>query len=141
MSIRAAVVMLVLVSGWPVAGSAEPSLSASELLQYCSDWRDERHSSASLYCPAYVRGFMDGAASKTRVRAGSEAVAESFLDRARRTRLADRDSVRPSYCIDSSLGLENLIAQVLTVGNELAIGDDMKAHDLLLRTLHRFHRC
>ena len=49
--------------------------------------------------------------------------------------------MRPSYCIDSSLGLENLIAQVLTVGNELAIGDDMNAHDLLLRTLHRFHRC
>jgi hypothetical protein len=141
MSIRTAILMLVLVSGWPVAGHAEPSLSASELLQYCSAWRDEPRSSTGLYCPAYVRGFMDGAASKTRLRAGSEVVAESFLDRARRTRLTDRNSVRPSYCVDSALALESLIAQVLTVGEGLSGADDLKAHDLLVRTLQRFHRC
>jgi hypothetical protein len=141
MSLRTAVLILVLVSGWPATGRAEPWLSASELLQYCSAWRDEPHSSAGLYCPAYVRGFMDGAASKTRLRAGSEVVAESFLDRARRTRLTDRNSVRPSYCVDSASTLESLIAQVLTVGEELVIGDDLKAHELLLRTLQRFHRC
>lgn len=93
-----AVLILVLVSGWPATGRAEPSLSASELLQYCSAWRDEPHSSAGLYCPAYVRGFMDGAASKTRLRAGSEVVAESFLDRARRTRLTASCSQRSRDC-------------------------------------------
>lgn len=140
MSVRAAVVILVLVCGWPVAGSTEPSLSASELLQYCSAWRDEPHTSAGLYCPAYVRGFLDGAASQSRLRIASEVVAESFLDRARRTRLGDRSSVRPSYCLDS-VSMESLIAQVLTVSEELAIGDDLKADDLLVRALQRFHRC
>jgi hypothetical protein len=133
--------MLVLSSGWPVASHAEPALSASELLQHCSAWRDEPHSSAGLYCPAYVRGFLDGAASQARLRVASEVVAESFLERARRTRLTDRNSVRPSYCVDSASTLESLIAQVLTVGEELVIGDDLKAHELLLRTLQRFHRC
>jgi hypothetical protein len=141
MSIRTAVLMLVFVSGWPIEGDADQSPSASEFLRSCSAWRDGPRSSAGLYCVGYVRGFMAGAASKTRLRAGSEVVAESFLDRARRTRLTDRNSVRPSYCVDSALTLESLIAQVLTVGEELGIGEDLKAHDLLLRTLQRFHRC
>jgi hypothetical protein len=141
MSIRSAVLMFVVISSWPVACWAEPSLSASELLHYCSAWRDEPRSSTGLYCQAYVRGFMDGAASQARLRVNSKVAAESFLDRARRTRLADRNSVRPSYCLDSVETVEKLIAQMLTVGDELTIADDLNARDLLLRTLQRFHRC
>jgi hypothetical protein len=121
---------------------ADTPLSGAQLREYCITWRDEPSSSAAAACVAYIRGFLDGAASlDARVRPEAEAVPESLVERARRTRLSPRYVGRPPYCVDASVPLSRIIHQLLAHYETRQFGEQLDASVLMASTLRRFHPC
>jgi Ssp1 endopeptidase immunity protein Rap1a len=121
---------------------ADAPLSAAQLREYCIAWTDEPGSAAAAACVAYVQGFLDGATSVDgRLRKDAQTGPESFLDRARRTRLASAYAQRPPYCVDVSVPLSRIIHELLAHYETRQFGEDRQASVLVASTLRRFHPC
>lgn len=122
--------------------TADAPLSAAQLREYCMAWRAEPGSSAAAACIAYVQGFLDGATSiDGRIQTEAAAKSESFLDRARRTRLAPTNMARPPYCLDASVPLSRIIHQLLAHYETRQLDEELPASAVVASTLRRFHPC
>lgn len=121
--------------------AAETALSSVQFYEYCKAFQTAPRSTEGRACAAYVRGFLDGAvASDTRVQF-SAVKAESWLERARRTRLGTRHVRKPAYCIESSTPLEQIIGNVLAYAEIHQLRDDLPASEVISSALQRFYAC
>jgi hypothetical protein len=101
--VRAALLTAFAISAPAVAQIA--SLTAAELYSACLAYREDPGTADGRACSGYVRGFLDAAAQP------SEAVssAESFRERAVRTRIGARRASFVRYCLDESVSLEQVV--------------------------------
>lgn len=124
------------------AASGAAPISAPELLEHCRAYNDEPRSSAGLLCAAYVGGFVEGVGALSSRRATSgDSGAESFTDRALRTRLGVPVACEPVYCLDDSASLQQFIADILVYAEQNPPERDMSANDVVVATLRNFHPC
>jgi hypothetical protein len=122
--------------------TADAPLTAAQLRESCIAWTEEPGSSGAAACVAYIRGFLDGAISiDERIHTPAAGVPESFIDRARRTRLAPAYTGRPQYCVDASVPLSRIIHEVLAHYETRQFSEDLEAAALVAGTLRRFHPC
>ena len=121
--------------------AAEAGLSSSHLYVYCKAFQTAPHQTEGRICAAYVRGFLDSAVvGDVRVRAPA-LEQESWLDRARRTRLGSWHLRKPVYCIDSSAPLEQIVRNLVAYAETHAPREDLPASAMLRSALERFHSC
>jgi hypothetical protein len=136
-SIPALLLTCAMVSG----GAAEPVLSGMQLFEYCKAFQTAPRSAEGRICAAYVRGFLDGAlVSDVRVQA-RVVESESWLERARRTRLGTRHVRKFVYCLDPSTPLEQIIGKVVTYAETRPQQDDLPASVTISYALQRFYAC
>jgi hypothetical protein len=141
--IRAAATAITLTLAIPVPVCASELVSGAHLAERCRAFLQDAGSEDGRFCVAYVRGFIDGSSNVVWMTppgatAGST---ESFGQRAARTRLGRGLIVRPKYCIDGSLGMTELVEQIVAVADERPPRDDVDAAALLYATFARFHQC
>lgn len=120
---------------------AEPPLKASQLHEICLAWHLEPGSNAAESCAAYIRGFLDGAANIDDRTASSPDRTESFVARARRTRLGRTHLGSPPYCIDQSVVLTQVIDHLLLYCERRQLDGAMRASTLLAQVLGEFYPC
>ncbi len=118
-------------------------LSAAELVAHCRSYLEEPGSGNAVFCDAYVRGFLDGAVSiDSRVRLVPEIGSESWLERARRTRLPrSRLFGRPAYCIEAEVHRGQIIADLVAHAASSPPSAEVWAGDFLALVLRRMHPC
>lgn len=127
----------------PVPVDGFEFVSSARLAERCRAYVQDADSADGRFCAAYVRGFIDGSALvvfKTPPD-GDVRSAESFGQRAARTRLGRPLTVRPEYCVDGSLGMARLVEQIVAIADERPPRDDVDATVLLYAMLARFHKC
>jgi hypothetical protein len=135
-----AVLFGLLAAGSAASGAAP--ISAPELLEHCRAYGDEPQSSAGLLCAAYVGGFVEGAGVLNSQHAtAGDSSAESFTDRALRTRLGLSAPCQPVYCLYKSVSLAQFIADVLVYAEQNPPRRNMSANDVVVATLRNFHPC
>jgi hypothetical protein len=66
---------------------------------------------------------------------------ESWLERARRTRLGTRHVRKFVYCLDPSTPLEQIIGKVVTYAETRPQQDDLPASVTISYALQRFYAC
>jgi hypothetical protein len=113
--------------------------SSEELVERCRSYAADPDGRDGTFCIAYVQGFID--ASPLVAIRHDDKVAESFTQRAARTRLGRPVSSRPKYCIDSVTRLDDMISQILDQAVVTPPRDDTDASVLLYATFARFHAC
>lgn len=129
-----------LVCAVPCGTATEAPLSAKALHTHCLSYRQDPSSATSQVCAAYVRGFLEGSTTaQGRIRKPALA-AESWLERAQRTRLGSRHSAT-SYCIDAAVSVAHIIEQLVLHADTNPPRADTPASAMLLATLQRFHSC
>jgi len=122
------------------ATSAELApLTAAELHKLCLDYSRFPQSSTYHACEAYLRGFIEGS-PYVHLQLPRSA-GESFTERAFRTRYGAPGRVRPRYCVNGSVTLNDLVIQVLVQAESQPPSDEKDASVLIESTLNRFHRC
>lgn len=121
----------------------DTQLSAAELVARCRSYLEEPGSDNAVFCDAYVRGFLDGAVSvDSRVRLVPEIESESWLERARRTRLpGSRLFGRPAYCIEAEVPRGQIIADLVAHAASSPPSAEIWAGDFLALVLRRMHPC
>jgi hypothetical protein len=141
--IRATATAIMLTLAMPATVGALELVSGAHLAERCRAFLQDAGSEDGRFCVAYVRGFIDGSANVVWKAPPDTAVGstESFGQRAARTRLGRSLIVRPKYCIDGSLGMTELVAQIVAVADEQPPRDDVDAAGLLYATFARFHKC
>jgi hypothetical protein len=107
----------------------------------CRAWHFEPGSAAAESCAAYVRGFLDGAANIDERTASGPDRNESYIDRARRTRLGGAQVARPPYCIDRTVPVSQVIDRLLLYSEGQRFDDATLASTLLARVLVQFYAC
>jgi hypothetical protein len=125
------------------AAVAFDQVSSAGLAERCRAYLQDADSPDGRFCAGYVRGFIDGS-PEVALMASPEGAArprESFAQRAARTRLGRSPRARPEYCIDASLGMMQLVEQVVAMADEQSPRDEVDASVLLHATLARFHSC
>jgi hypothetical protein len=121
--------------------AADSALSSVQLHEYCKAFQTAPGSSEGRVCAAYVSGLIDGLLlSDARVHV-SAAADESWLERARRTRLGTRPVRKPVYCIDSSASLEQVIQRVVSYAETAPPRDDLPASVMIRYALQHFYAC
>jgi hypothetical protein len=125
----------------PLATTAATPMSATELHGYCLAHRADPDSAASRICAAYVRGFLEGSVKAEGHTRTPAFTAESWLERARRTRLGPRNSTRAVYCIDADISAAQIIEQLLLHADTHPPRVDTPASAMLLATLRRLRAC
>ena len=122
--------------------AAETMLSSVQLHEYCKSFQTAPGSSAGRVCAAYVGGFIEGlvVVGDARVQ-DSAAASESWLERARRTRLGSHYVRKPTYCIDSSTALEQIIRNIAAYAETRPPRDDVPANAMIRSALQRFYSC
>jgi hypothetical protein len=133
-----AIVLLTAALPSPVLHAFE-FVSSAEVADRCRAYLQDVDSEDGRYCAAYVRGFIDGSALVV-LKADPDST-ESFAQRAARTRLGRPLIVRPEYCIDASLGMTQLVQQIVAVADERPPREDVDAAVLLYATFDRYHKC
>jgi Ssp1 endopeptidase immunity protein Rap1a len=124
----------------PCGTATEAPLSAIELHAHCLSYRQEPSSAASQLCAAYVRGFLEGSTTaQGRIRKPAVA-AESWLERAQRTRLRPQHSAN-AYCIDAAVSVAHIIEQLLLHADTHPPRAETPASAMLLAALQRFQSC
>ncbi len=127
-------------------------LSAEELASHCTAFPDDVDSVDGQYCVRYVQGFIDGAvATDVRVMLNIEAEAEareSFADRAKRTRMIDRNSQRRAagyaeFCLGDPVPLAEVVGKVVEDLDERvkAMDSPGTARDVVYESLRRHYPC
>ena len=133
----------------PRASAIEP-LTAEQLQQACVEFRGQADSPYSALCVYYVKGFLDGAvATDGRVAENVAAEieeAESFTDRAIRTRVGSRlEEYGPSVYAEFCVGQPDPITEVVMhVVEELERYDDLdgvQAQSVVYASLRRHYPC
>jgi hypothetical protein len=142
-SIRAAAMAAMLTLAMPTTVDALELVSGAHLAERCRGFLQDAGSEDGRFCVAYVRGFIDGSANVVWKAPADVALSstESFGQRAARTRLGRGLIVRPKYCIDGSLGMTELVEQIVAVADERPPQEDVDAAVLLYATFARFHKC
>lgn len=122
--------------------AAETVLSSVQLHEYCKAFQTAPRSTEGRICAAYVGGFIEGlvVVGDARVQ-DSAAAGESWLERARRTRLGTHYVRKPAYCIDSSTPLEQIIRNIASYAQTHPPRDDVPANAMLRSALQRFYSC
>ena len=146
--------LIALVSFIFVAAEADAVeiLSAEELASHCTAFPDDVDSVDGQYCIRYVQGFIDGAvATDVRVMLNIEAEAEnkeSFSERAKRTRMIDRNSQRRAagyaeFCLGDPVPLAEVVAKVVEDLDERikAMDSSGTARDAVYESLRRHYPC
>ena len=136
---HAAWAVVVLVATVPSPVNALELVSSTQVADRCRAYLQDADSEGGRFCAAYVRGFIDGSAIV--VLKPPPDAAESFAQRAARTRLGRPLIVRPEYCIDGSIGMTRLVEQIVAVADERPPREDADAAALLYATFARFHKC
>jgi hypothetical protein len=122
--------------------AAETMLSSVQLHEYCKAFQTAPSSSAGRVCAAYVGGFIEGLVVVGDARVEDSAAAgESWLERARRTRLGSHYVRKPTYCIDSSTPLEQIIRNIAAYAETRPPRDDVPANAMIRSALERFYSC
>jgi hypothetical protein len=122
-------------------GVALGPLYSAQLAGRCRVFQAEPDSKDGLSCSAYVRGFIDGSPHVLVLSRQQSKPSESFTDRAARTRLGRLSPSRPQYCIDASLSMRDLVAQILATADAMSAGHEVDATVLLHETFALFHKC
>jgi len=120
---------------------ADPPLTALRLHELCLEWRLDPASTAGASCIAYVRGYLDGAAAIDERTASAPSLAESFIERARRTRLGRAQVGRPPYCLAEQVSTSEVIDSLLVYCQTQSLNGEMLAGALLTRVLGEFYPC
>ena len=122
--------------------AAETMLSSVQLHEYCKAFQTAPSSSEGRVCAAYVGGFIEGLIVVGEARVHESAAAgESWLERARRTRLGAHYVRKPAYCIDSSTPLEQIIRNIASYAETRPPRDDVPANAMIRSALQRFYSC
>jgi hypothetical protein len=131
----------ILIACWiPVCATGATPLSSSQLREHCLAYQVAADSDGGQVCAAYIRGFLDGLGTDGRSRA-PVIQAESWLDRARRTRLGSREARKPSFCLDETVTIGQIIGNLLVHAQSRPPQQDVPASALLRSALQRFHPC
>ena len=135
---------------FPLVAPAVQPMSAENLRGYCRDVVEFPETAESQLCVAYVNAFIDGAiATDPRVAANVVSEidgAESFTDRAIRTRVIDRmrrlgPSVYADFCVGQPVPIEEVVGHVR---NELEQQDalvDEYAQTVVYSVLRQHYPC
>jgi hypothetical protein len=132
-TVRAALLAAIAISAPAAAQIA--SLTAAELYSACLAYRDNPDTADGRACYGYVRGFLDATARPS----AEVSSAESFRERAARTRIGARRTSFERYCLDESVSLE----QVVDVLMERRVADPQgtSAATAVHGTLRRLDGC
>jgi hypothetical protein len=126
----------------PLHAAELTPLSSVELHDLCLAYSEAPEGDEAQACAAYVRGFIEGSERVVlRKQNRAETRAESFSERAWRTRLGTRQPPEPKYCVAETLSMKTFITQLLTQAERTPPTHDMSAQELLYATLTRFYRC
>lgn len=130
-----------LLAAGSLAAHAESSaqvarLSAAELYDSCLAYRADPDGARGRECHAYVRGVVDASRSPD---AGWSSRAESFRERALRTRAGARAASLPRYCLAASLSVDRLVGDLLT--HRVADPDGTSASTAVDWSLRRIGGC
>jgi hypothetical protein len=140
-SLKRNIVLLALFMAATEANGFAP-LSGAQLLEYCRAYADEPEGSSGLLCATYVSGFVEGAGATASQQAISGDIStESFADRALRTRLGLPRRCEPAYCLESSVSLEQFIADVLEYAERNPPERNMSANDVVVSALGSLYAC
>lgn len=147
----AAAAGFIAISLFAPSASAVEALSTEELLSHCELYDEDPENRDGIFCIRYIQGFIDGAvATDERVTmnvADEVDRAESFTERAMRTRLGSRlDKFGPSYYAEFCIGepeelksvVLNVIADLLDPSTNAA---SPLARDVVYNTLRREYPC
>ncbi len=132
---------------------AVEALSTEELAEHCEIYLNEPDGEDGIFCVRYIQGFIDGAiATDERVTLnvadefGSEE-AESFTERAIRTRLGNRlqefgSSYYAEFCLGEPVPLKEVVDLVVAdVLDPLRTMNRPLARDVVYTTLRREYPC
>jgi hypothetical protein len=136
-----AVCLMGVTHGTHSAGVSIGPVSGARLAERCRVFQLEPDGKDGRFCSAYVRGFVDGSPYVLIRTTQHPDSRESFTERAARTRLGRLTPLRPQYCIDTSLSMRDLVAQILATADTLNADYEADASVLLYATLARFHKC
>ena len=126
-------------------------LSAEELASHCAVFHDDAEGVDGQYCVRYIQGFIDGAvATDVRVMLNMEAEQkkESFSERAKRTRMIDRNSLTRAagyaeFCLGDPVPLVEVVEKVVADLDERVKATDSSgtARDVVYESLRRHYPC
>jgi hypothetical protein len=126
-------------------------LTAEELASHCEAFPNDPESVDGEYCVRYIQGFIDGAiATDVRVMLNMEAEKEeeTFAERAIRTRMIDRNSLKRAagyaeFCLGDPVPLADVVAQVVADLKQRIKATDSAgtARDAVYESLRRNYSC
>jgi hypothetical protein len=116
-------------------------LSSAQLHAQCLAYAAAPTSTEGQLCSAYLRAFIEGSDRVQYDPAKEQDPDESFTERALRTRYGGPTAVRPQYCVNSSVTVDDLIIQLLVQADSHLPDESRAAASLIYATLNRFHRC
>ena len=126
-------------------------LSAQELASHCAEFHEDPQGVDGEYCVRYIQGFIDGAiATDVRVMLNMEAEKdkETFSERAKRTRMIDRNSLTRAagyaeFCLGDPVPLVEVVTKVVADLDERVKATDSSgtARDVVYESLRRHYPC
>ena len=126
-------------------------LSAEELASHCAEFHEDPQGVDGEYCVRYIQGFIDGAvATDVRVMLNMEAEQEkeTFSERAKRTRMIDRNSLTRAagyaeFCLGDPVPLVEVVEKVIVDLDERVKATDSSgtARDVVYESLRRHYPC
>lgn len=118
-------------------------LSGNELGRYCGAYLADAESDDGAVCIAFLQGFLAGADTD----GFSVPAAETFAERAARTRLGDahlrrlRKSTHPGYCVGKEIDAAAMAEKITAYLEDQLNADDLTASELVHRTLAHHFPC
>lgn len=134
----------------PSAWAVE-ALTTAELVSHCDKYHDDTLTEDRTFCVRYIQGFIDGAvATDDRVLktlAGEYEQAETFSERARRTRLGSRferygATSYAGYCLGDPVPLQEVVEHVVAdAGNPKLTAAHPLAREFVYAILQARYPC
>ena len=138
--------LLLTPSAWAVE-----ALSTAELMSHCDHYAEPDAKEDQIFCVRYIQGFIDGAVATDELVMQNVAEeyekAESFSERAKRTRVGSRlnrygASYYAEYCLGDPVPLAEVVKHVVEDSqDEGLIKTYPLARDLVYRTLREHYPC
>lgn len=129
---------------------AVEALSTEELVSHCVYFEQDPDSVDGVFCVRYIQGFIDGAVATdervTKNVADEYDKAESFSERAIRTRLGSRTERFKTYyaefCLGEPVPLKTVVELVVTdLENTKRVANQPLARDFVYTTLRQQFPC